>query len=130
MKSFLPIKHHVLIVCLSLLAVFLTLFLPVKVKSHSEMSQVALGYPLSYLEQDLSRRDPPSFPRYFSLMLPHENPILTIKYITLLVNIVIWILIFEFFACFYIFGKEKLASLFSFHLNVHRLRQKRHFPVL
>ena len=82
-----------------LLLSFITLFylagsIPVEIATKADMASVELGYPVKFLSQDLSGRDPPTFPRMEGLRSVHENAI-TMYWGALWVNIAIYMAIFE-----------------------------------
>ena len=66
---------HLKVLFLSNLIVFASLSIPVKVWNKADMAAVELGYPLSFVTQDFSRLDPPSFPRYYASGIPWEYPL-------------------------------------------------------
>lgn len=59
---------------MSVLLTVLTIILPVAVERQTELDAVRLGYPLPFFVQDFSRYTPLSFPQYFSLGSPWEDP--------------------------------------------------------
>lgn len=63
-----PIRTHLVFLVMSVIIVFISLFLPVTVHSHEELREVRLGLPIHFVVQDQSRYDPP-FPypmRFYS----------------------------------------------------------------
>ncbi len=64
---------YFLIAVFSLFILFASLFIPVTVKSQSEMNSVWLGYPISFVNQNL-HYNPPTFPRNYGINSVWENP--------------------------------------------------------
>ena len=92
---------HLYIIYISVLVVVSSLLIPVKISNNLEMNYVELGQPIRYLVQDMSRRDPPTFPIKTGMMTPLEYPILEIRIGAMLVNITIVSLFFE--ACLLVY---------------------------
>lgn len=62
-------KYEVkLIFILSLVILFLTLYVPQKVYNHDELIDLGFGYPVHFVTQDLSTYSPP-LPYYMSISL-------------------------------------------------------------
>lgn len=51
-----------------------TLFIPRTVYSKEDMQIMQFGYPFPFITQDLSRLDPPTFPRQYRFGGPWEYP--------------------------------------------------------
>lgn len=65
------ILTYSLIFLLSSFLVLSSVFIPQEIHNKEELSEVKLGLPLKFLEQDQSRRDPP-FPCKFNVENPAE----------------------------------------------------------
>lgn len=50
-----------------------TLFIPVDVPNHQALQLVKLGWPLPFIQQDLSSYDPTSWPEKFRINAPQEH---------------------------------------------------------
>ncbi len=73
---------------LSFMILFYSLSTPTEVATKADMASVEFGYPIRFLSQDLSSKDPPSFPRMQGSGSLHDDPV-TMYWGALLINIVI-----------------------------------------
>ena len=67
-------RKQILFSVLAITLLIASLFIPKEVHSETEMTAVALGYPLPFLIQDFSRYTPLVFPQEFSFGSPWEDP--------------------------------------------------------
>lgn len=66
-------NKYIFIAISSLFVLFATLFISVTVKSQMELNNVWIGYPISFVNQNL-HYNPPTFPRNYGLSSIWENP--------------------------------------------------------
>ena len=67
-------RKQILFSVLAITLLIASLFIPKEVHSETEMTAVALGYPLPFLIQDFSRYTPLVFPQEFNFGSPWEDP--------------------------------------------------------
>lgn len=65
----------VVVLVVSAVLTALTVALPVEVDTHEQLEAVPLGYPFPFFVQNLSRYTPLSFPQYFRMGSPWEDPL-------------------------------------------------------
>jgi hypothetical protein len=51
-----------------------TLLAPVQVETPERAIRVQMGWPVSFVFQDMSHYDPPSWPNTYSVLAPQEHP--------------------------------------------------------
>ena len=88
------ILNHLVILAASIVLTASTIFIPVSVPDISAMRSVERGYPVHYYSQNLSRLDPPLFPRSYLLLSPWEYPF-RISIVKFIGNVFIYYLLFE-----------------------------------
>lgn len=91
LRHWLELRHRAVafvffcILCVPLLAA--TVLIKVSVATEAELRDVALGFPLPFVRQNLSALDPP-FPNSFRMMAPQEHPVRIVP-TALLTNIIL-----------------------------------------
>ncbi len=67
-------SRQIILIVLAIIILYVTLLVPKSVSDKSEMASLKLGYPLSFVTQDVSIYDPPSFPWTYGLQSIHQFP--------------------------------------------------------
>ena len=120
------VLKHLIILAVSIVLTLSTIFIPVRVPNKLAMRSVELGYPIHYYSQDLSRLDPPSFPRKYPLQSPWEYPfrISTAKFIG---NVFTYFLLLQLivYGISIFFIKAALSPIRPINLDQNKRREKR-----
>ncbi len=74
LPKILTVKYTFVILLLSLILVLSSMFVPVEIRNKQYQSNIELGLPLKFLNQDQSRLDP-LFPAEVNIDSPWESPI-------------------------------------------------------
>lgn len=84
------LRYSMLAVIAAVLTVATAMLIPQRVDEQTGLAAIRYGYPVSFLTEDCTRLDPPSFPQFYYCCNPWKN-LTTISWTAFLLS---WLMVF------------------------------------